>query len=260
MVIQSKTTTMTTTSFNLSKLIGIDLDSIPHYLLKTNPDFQSKISSSILPSTTMMDLEDLRNVAILMHQILSIELIESLWIVYKKMGVGQLVCAIPLSISDTINRKIWPKEVQSYVKQSSMSTTTSTADNEYDACLMVVNSCLDELTNKSYHYRKKLNDLTSRLHQYSRSLECIIEKFVQQNLQQSLRKKIDQDILLIQYYYTDQLLQHAYLSQNPNENQVCILIFVHFILIIINIIFVVVVVIVSWKSWNVFVNRNIVKK
>ena len=207
---QSRTTMKSSISLSLSKMIDMDLDIIPNYLSNMNPSFQTKMHC-ILPST--IDLEDLRNVAILVHKIVSIEIIQSLWIVYKKSGTGNL--SFTLSLPKQVDRNVWPKEVQSLVKKSPVSST-----NQYDLCLTMVNYCLNELSSKSNQYRHELNVLTSRLRNYSRSLEYTIEKFVQENLQQTLRMKIDQEITLIEYYYTDQILQRAYLTQNPTEKQV----------------------------------------
>ncbi|CAF1389602.1 unnamed protein product [Adineta steineri] len=141
-----------------------------------------------------MNLEDLRAIAILMHKIFSIEIIHSLWIVYRKSGMGELQSKFQ---TNQIGAKVWPKDVRSRIKTSQIQYID---DDDDDACLT----------------------LTSRLPGYNRSIEHIIEKFVQQRLH-SLRIEIDQEIALVQYYYTDQILKRTYLDQKSNENQIQIM-------------------------------------
>ena len=60
---------------------------------------------------------------------------------------------------------------------------------------------------------------TNRLIGYTHSLEYNIEKFIRQGLT-SKRIEIDCELPLVQYDWTDELLKHAYLTQNSNEYQV----------------------------------------
>jgi hypothetical protein len=207
---QSQTTVVFSTELTLSKMDGMDFDFIPDYLCKTNPSFEKKIHC-ILPST--LNLEELRDIAILIHKIMSIEIVHSLWIVYQKSVMGNLLStALPLR-TNQIDRNICPLEVQSLMKQSQMQYI-----NEDDACLTFVNHCLKKLDDQSEQYRRKLNVKTSHLCDYTHSMECTIEKFIKQNLE-CFRIETNQKIALVQYYYTDQILERAYLSQNPTENQ-----------------------------------------
>ncbi|CAF4257173.1 unnamed protein product, partial [Rotaria sordida] len=164
---------------------------------------------TILPST--MNLDELRDIAILMHKIMSIDIVQSLWIVYRKYGVEKIQSKRPINESDT---KIWPKEVSSLMGQLKN-------DNIIDesSCLVFVNQCLQELYNKKENYRRELNVKTSRLSGYNRSIEYTIEKFVQQVLQ-SLHIEINEHIATVQYHYTDIIFQQTYFAQNPNANQI----------------------------------------
>ena len=192
----------------------MDFDLVPDYLTKKNPAFGKKMSS-LLPST--ISLEELRDIAFLMHTIMSIEIVQSLWLVYQKSGMGQLQ-STPLLPTSQMDRKIWPLKVQSLMKQQSHLQDI----NEEIGCLTIVNDCLQKLDDQSGQYRRELSAKTSRLRGYSRSLECTIEKFIKQNLQ-CLRIETDQQMALVQYDYTDQILKRAYLSQNPTDEQVSLL-------------------------------------
>jgi hypothetical protein len=149
---------------------------------------------------------------------MSIAIVHSLWIVYQKSGMGNLPSTTLPPPTNQIDRNIWPREVQSLMKQQSQVQYT----NADDACLTFVNHCLQKLDDQSEQYRHELNVKTSRLCGYTRSMEYTIEKFIKQNLE-CIRIETDQQIALVQYYYTDQILERAYLSQNPNENQVNLL-------------------------------------
>jgi len=202
-------TTVSPTKLALTKAMNINFHIVPDYLSKANPSFEKKIHS-ILPSTIM--IEDLRKVAILIYKIISLELVHSLWIVYQKSGMGNLPSRLTIN---QINTKIWPIEVQSNMKLCKFQLEK----NDPDPYLTFVNDCLHQFNDESEQYRKQLNMKTSRLLGYTRSLACVIEKFVQQGLT-AQRLEIDREIALVQYHYTDVLLKRTYLTQNPNENQV----------------------------------------
>ena len=202
-------TPISPTKFALLKAMEIDFNTIPDYLSKTNQAFEKKIHS-ILPST--INVEDLRKVAMLMYKIICLDLVHSLWIVYRKSGTGDLSSTLAIH---QVDKKIWPIEVQTSMKLSKVQRHT----DEDNPCLTFVNHYLHQFNDQSKQYRTQLNAKTSRLVGYTRSLEHIIEKFVQQGLI-SKRIEIDREIALVQYHYTDVLLKRAFLTQNPNENQV----------------------------------------
>jgi hypothetical protein len=199
------------------KINGIDFETIPDYLSRQNQAFENKIHS-IRPPT--IQLEELREIAILIYKIMFLEIVKSLWIVYRTSGMGGggggsgNLPSIILQINQ-LNMEIWPPEVQSYMKLFKFNQNI----NEDNPCLSFVNHCLYQLDDQSKEYHHQLNVKTSRLVDYTRSLEYVIEKFVQQGLQ-PLRIETDQQIALVQYHYTDGLLKRAYLAQNPTENQV----------------------------------------
>ncbi|CAF2924809.1 unnamed protein product [Rotaria sp. Silwood2] len=146
-----------------------------------------------------------------MHKIISIEIVQYLWIVYRKSGIEELQSKLPIHLSDT---QLWPKEVHLFMKQFQIDH-----NHEENTCLTFIHQCLQEFNTTSEYYRRELNVKTSRLSGYSRSIDYIIEKFVQQGLQ-SLRIEINEQIAIVQYHYTNKIFQQVYRTQNPNENQI----------------------------------------
>jgi hypothetical protein len=148
---------------------------------------------------------------------MSIKIVSSLWIVYRKSGTGDLPSST-LSINP-LDRKIWPKQIQALVQSSHRSSIDQAAAVDDDVCLTFVNDCLHELNMNHEQYRHELNVKTSRLLGYTRTMEDRIEKFVQQGLL-TQRLDIDHQMALVQYHYIDELLHRVHLAQNPNEHQV----------------------------------------
>lgn len=190
-------------------MMTMDFDFIPDYLCNTNPSFENKIKC-ILPST--IKLEELRDIAILMHKIMSIGIVQSLWIVYRKSGLGNLPSALQIN---QLDRKVWPIKVQSLLQQSQMRYM-----DEDEACLIFVNHHLQQMNSQSDHYRHEFNVKTCNLRGgYSPSLEHILEKFIQQGLQY-LRMDIEQQIAMVSFDYMDRILERAYSIEEPDHNQV----------------------------------------
>ncbi|CAF2764204.1 unnamed protein product [Rotaria sp. Silwood2] len=171
------TTTTTTSSSSIertgSQTNGMDFDLVPDYLCETNPLFEKSIQC-VLPSAT--NLEELRDVAILIHKIKSVELVRSLWIVYQKSGMGSMLSPFPINPTDA---KIWPKEVQSLMKQQLQDLSI----NEDYARFNFVNHCLHELNMKFDRYRHELHLKTNRLVGYHHQIENHIEMFIQRGIQ-----------------------------------------------------------------------------
>jgi hypothetical protein len=203
------------TQLILLKTIDVDFDVPPDYLSKQNPSFENQIRS-VLPTTTITtnSVEQLRKIAILMYKIMCLDLVSSLWILYRKSGTGELQSTLP--DINQVDTKVWPEEVQSYMKLSKFKLLEK---NEENTTLTFVNHCLCQLDDQREHYRQQLHAKKSRLVNFSYSSECTIRKLVQEGLAYQ-RLVIDRDMALVPYYHTDRLLHRAYLAQKPSQRQV----------------------------------------
>ncbi|CAF1392726.1 unnamed protein product [Adineta steineri] len=197
------------TKLTLMKLLRIDFNEIPSYLSKINQSFDKKIHS-ILPTTN--NLEQLRSIAILMYKIICIDMIRSLWIVYKKAGMGELQTNLP-SINQ-LNRKIWPKEILLLLNENQIVDI-----NQDNACSTLVNHGLCQLNDESEGYLRELSLNTTKISDYTPNIEYIIDKFVEQGLI-GLRIEIDCQIALVEHDYIDEILKQQYLEQNPTSTQI----------------------------------------
>ena len=142
-------------------------------------------------------------------------MIRSLWEVYRKSGVGELETHLTTNV---IDRRIWPKEILSFVKDEKVGETT-VRNKEDDVCLNFVNDYIRQLNDQSDEYRRELRLKTSAVSDYTPNLEDTIENFVQQGLV-CLRLEIDCQIAMIHHHYIDELLQRQCLVQNPTDRQV----------------------------------------
>ena len=180
-----QTTVVLPKEFILSKIVRIDFNEMPDYLSNANHLFQMKFSS-IVPNSK--NLEGLRSIAILMYKIICIEMFSQLWEIYQQLCMGELQIASPLIVKQ-IDRKFIPNEIVS-----------------------LINHCLCQLDAKNEEYRRELRSNTCSLSNYTPHIEQCLKEFVQEGLK-CLRLEIDCQIALIQYYYTDEILQRQFLTQ-----------------------------------------------
>ncbi|CAF4189852.1 unnamed protein product, partial [Rotaria sordida] len=185
-------------------MVNVDTsENIPLYLSKENKSFEQIISD--LSSNELV--EELRQMAIVIHQIFLIDLEKLLWTTYLKSGTGQL--QLNHMDNDNLNRPhLWPIQVQKLVsKQSPDKIDTA-------ACLTYVTQYLDELDDKMKRYQTTYN---MKKNQYVNYLPTI-QTFVHQQLE-SARLAIEQKIAIVHYNYNDYVLELKFLAYNPTHQQ-----------------------------------------
>lgn len=182
----------------ISGNVNDDFEKIPSYLSKTNEAFEKTIHQI---SSVKHIKKELRQIAILMYKIMSIQMSYSLWTIYLKSGIGTLNSDQPHAI------KVWPIEVKSLVMKQ--------ATNEDETCLSYVNNYLRHLDEKMKRYQTELNTKKGHLNIDTH----IIQMFVQQGLE-SYRMETEHKITLVQYDYNDYVLEMEYLQHHPSKHQV----------------------------------------
>ena len=186
----------------------MDFDTVPDYLGQTNPLFATHMQTILPPANS---LETFREVAILMHKMMTINIVHALWLVYRTSGIGALPS--PLS-SYRGDRNVWPTEVQSLADQR-----IDPSVDKNDAYLRFVEECLNDLSEQNQQCQRDLRTKTQDLRGYTRTIEHALETFVRQGLQ-TLKIDMDWQISFVRYHYIDELMRRAYLAENPNDHQV----------------------------------------
>lgn len=186
----------------------IDFNTIPDYFSQRNAVFAKHMQIILPPASS---LEAFREIGLLMHKIMTTNIVHALWIVYRKSGTGELPSSVTAYRGD---RRVWPMEVQSLVKEYA-----NLSVDDHDACQQVVHRYLYDLKMQNQQWQRELRIKILTVPGYTRIIEYALERFVKQELQ-PLHIDIDQRIASVQYRYADEILQRAYLAENPNDKQV----------------------------------------
>ncbi|CAF2967501.1 unnamed protein product [Rotaria sp. Silwood2] len=187
-------------------LIMVDEDhaeNIPYYLSKESKSFQ-EITSHLSPNEL---IEELRQMAIVIHQLFMIDLEKSLWTTYLKSGTGQLQLN-HMDNDNIIHPHLWSVQVQKLVSKQSLDNTDTAT------CLTYVTQHLDELDDKMKQYQTKYN---MKKNQYLNYLSKI-QTFVHQQLE-SARLTTEQQIALVRYNYNDHVFKLKFRTFNPTREQ-----------------------------------------
>ena len=97
------------TDFMLSNILHFDLSHMSEYLSYNNGQFQEILQHSTVVSSSNEDQKNkLRSIILLTYKTKLIEMIQSLWKVYRQSGVDQLNIDPHIRILD---RHVWPKEI-----------------------------------------------------------------------------------------------------------------------------------------------------
>ena len=183
---------------------GID-DLVPDYLLTCTKSFVRMIHQAFCTTKAMemIDLEELRQVAIWMHRIQWIVIEKSLWRVYFQCGTGQLK---NVDSSAIVHFQMWPSEVIEH-------------GSEHEACLAYVNARLRQLEDKEQECRERLDTIKQQLSSYSSPVDQAMQAFVQRNIQ-AFRAECELKKTLVECDYEEKLLALEFGRLNPNDRQV----------------------------------------
>ncbi|CAF1203637.1 unnamed protein product, partial [Adineta steineri] len=167
-------------------------DQIPAYLLATNKSFDHMIQK-VMNTASSIDMNDLRQLALLIHHIAALNIQKQVTIVYLRSGTGKLREPEP-SLTE-VDRRVWPMQVKSALsekrKQRKIVTTVQiTTEDEHR-----------DHENLVYERLQKINE---RIEQYQRQFN----------------EKKRQLIALLEYDYDAEILERKYLEEKPNDYQI----------------------------------------
>lgn len=195
------------TRFCLSELIGFNVDAVPNDLLQQN--------RRIIEGITTISFEDLAAIANLMYKIKHLDLIESLWLSFRKSGTGDILTAME---NVHINRSVWSTKFINRMMDF-YGHDQHIEDNKDKYCLKLINYCLQQLEQRKQEYHQQLTMKTSYLFGYT----SVLEYYLQQCVESALiyrRIETERDIALVYFKYINVLLRRAYLAQFPSSIQV----------------------------------------
>ncbi|CAF1408279.1 unnamed protein product [Adineta steineri] len=197
-------------------------DQIPAYLLTTNKSFDHMIQK-VMNTASSIDMNDLRQLALLIHHIAALNIQKQVTIVYLRSGTGKLRESEP-SLTE-VDRRVWPMQVKSAIaekrKQGKIVTTVqiSTEDEHRDHENLVYER-LQQINKTIEQYQRQFNEKKSQLIGLTTTIEEAIVKYVQHYGVIPLQMKRDMKIALLEYDYDAEILERKYLEEKPNDYQI----------------------------------------
>jgi hypothetical protein len=198
---------------------------LPYYLSVENKAFNQMIQSMISNTANPFSIEDLREIAFLMHQIATLELQQSLWSVYLQSGTGRLE-QNQQAANSNIHLYLWPSEVKEIMIKKCEISTTNINQIKDDDCATFVSRTLRQFIDLKIQYEKQLNEKKCRLSNvFTSTMEDTIDDFIEQQEIIFQRIPIQSKINIVKYDYKDRLLELEFEQLQPVEQQVRLVLF-----------------------------------
>jgi len=206
-------------------------DKIPNYLLINHPDFQQLIQSMLSTTANTMNMKDLQEIALLIRQVIMIDLQQSLWNSYLQSGTGELGKKHRLSTTHHHHHHhelfVWPMEMKSIM----MKEKETKSDDEmipininqidHDTCLNYVYRTLRQFVDRKIQYETQLDEKKYYFKNFFTSeMEDAIRQFIEQQEMVFIRLEFESKIAIVKYDYHDRLLELEYHQLKPNQYQV----------------------------------------
>ena len=178
---------------------------MPEYLLSKNQLFDRMIEHTIdIPS--LIDMDDLREIAFYLHQMLHFTKLHDLWSTYLRAGIGLL--KEEHDVSQQIDRRYWSQDVQILFQQ-----TKSDVDLVYQQ--------LHDYDQKIKMYELLYNEKKHTVEHWSTTIQQAIQTFVHQHGIRPVELQCNYKMAILGYEYEDHLLQCQYeQQQQPTDYQV----------------------------------------
>ena len=199
---------------------------IPNYLSHSDGRFDEMLHSSLKHQWKSVDIEDLRQFAIIIHHLKCLELHKSLWNKYLQSGTGELIKQERIrSVLGTTSEKLplircWPMEVKFRMIKYGQTKVTDPNDIDDASCLNYVKLVLVKYDQQTQFYRHQYASIIGRLKNVmTDTIEDAITTFVRQHGITLYRICIDKSITNIEFNYKDQLIQFTFHQTRPISYQ-----------------------------------------
>ena len=192
---------------------------MPKYLSATHQTFDRMIGPILMKTCNVIHMEELRQIGLLQHKLALVHLKMKLWKTYLCSGTGR---SIEQEQQTTASRyatlTIWPQAVKLTMIEKEGIDPNDITD---DGCLDYVQNVLRQLRDQTDYCHAQLEERKQYLHDsFTPEIEEAIVKFVEQQGIVGYRLRIEEQIVLVKYDYTDQLIESEFYQENPNVYQV----------------------------------------
>ena len=198
-------------------LVDHETMELPDYLSANNRSFDQAMTPHCI------DIDQLRRFAQFKHHIAALEIYRAILMLYARMGTGTI--EDPEFQSTSVDRHWWPTQVKSMLLSkrataSPMNVSDDEQDDEYLACLSLVEQRLKTSQEQIVRYQGQLDNMRGHLLGFTSRIERAIEAFVDQHGIWPLRMKRDLKMALVQHDYRAEMLERRYTNESPNAYQV----------------------------------------
>lgn len=205
----------TTTATTTTKKAKLDTD-MPSYLSVKNRLFDQAFRPLIQQTGTSMTLDELREMARIVHHLGIVRQWISVWQTYLLSGTGQL----HKQPSGKDNPAVWPVDVKTTMIKQRATTARTEAEIDDAACLNYVQHYLRRLHTEADRLQAQLNHQKRELMVFTQEMELAIEKFVRLQYMIQVDMKLQAKVIIVDCEYEDRLIELDYLRLRPNESQV----------------------------------------
>lgn len=185
-------------------------NTIPSYLQQNYRLFDETMASLLKPqATTSLTIENLREIAVLIHHIRLTKLLISEWQVYLLSGTGE----IKVSLTKTSNVSIWPEEI----KKTMLQENISEIDN--DSCLAYTKNYLKQLQDSLKRFEIEKNQYQNHLIGYTSQMNQKIEQYIFEYFIQQADLCLQYKLINIEYQHRNRLLEFEFEELQPSADQ-----------------------------------------
>lgn len=202
-----------------------DQSTMPQYLSPNNPLFEQYIQPILTKTAIPVDVEYLRKIAFLLHQLGVAQLDVDLWRSYLASGTDHLyipserestkTTTTSLALSTKIQIQLWPKAVKTAMESQGIVLSETNEQNQQ--------TYLDFVYAKIRSYRNQMKQYQDRIHrmryQLHPDVDDALQKFVDQHGLDLLRIPNDGLIATVNFDYHEQSMEVEFQRMNPNARQ-----------------------------------------
>ncbi|CAF1097680.1 unnamed protein product [Adineta ricciae] len=252
--VRSKQQLLSTQRFQTSSIIGtvkklkVTLEDVPdqdmpRYLSNVKHIFDEKMNNVLQLETTtttvsnsVINIEQLRQIALLIHKIGLNNLNISLWITYLCSGTGQMKNIqehlekqdfteeeLPTGAATTSQASrllLWPQEVKTSLIKNKY-TTLELSDIGHQTCLQYVHHRIRQFRDSNTYYDEQLQERKKQLNNgLIQNIENAIRQFVEEYGISIHHISIEGQIAAVTYNYNDRLLELEFHRDYPSPYQI----------------------------------------